>query len=85
MVNETKNMSSMREKTHQGVDTMMDKAENMEERSKETLDRLKEKTHMLKERVDGHIREHPEKSVLIAAGIGIAAGAIIVSILMRKK
>lgn len=76
---------SLRKKTHNGVDKVMDKAESIGESSKEKIDYLKEKSQMVKNRVDGYIQENPEKSVLIAAGIGVVAGAIITTAFMKRK
>ncbi len=75
----------MRERTHEGVDTVMDKVESMRESGKEQMNRLKGKMMASKESVDGYIRENPEKSVLIAAGVGAVAGAVIAASMMRKK
>jgi ElaB/YqjD/DUF883 family membrane-anchored ribosome-binding protein len=40
---------------------------------------------MMRENVDGYIKENPEKSVLIAAGIGAVVGAIIVASMIRRR
>lgn len=85
MVNKIKDISSIREKTHKGVDKVMDKAEDVGERGKEEMAHLKEKAEMMKEDVDGYILKNPEKSVLIATGIGMALGAIIAATLIRRK
>jgi len=75
----------IRQRTHERVDKIMDKAESMEETGKEKLAQLKEKASMMRENVDGYIKENPEKSVLIAAGIGAVVGAIIVASMMRRR
>jgi len=77
--------SSIREKTHERVDKIMDKAEDIRDNGMEGMDHLKEKAAMMKDNVDGYIRQNPEKSVLIAAGIGVVIGAIIVAAMMRKR
>lgn len=77
--------SSLRKKTHKGVDNMMDKADSISKSCKETVAHAKGKAIMIRESVNGHIRKHPENSVLIAAGTGAFAGAIIAAALMRKK
>lgn len=77
--------SSIRQRTHEGVDKIMDGAESVRDRGEEEMARLKEKAMMTKENVDGYIRENPEKSVLIAAGIGAVAGAVLAAALMRKR
>ena len=81
-LNET---NGLRQKTHESVDNIMDKAESIEERGKEKMVRLKENAMKVKENVDDYIQENPERSVLIAAGIGIVAGIILTATLMRKK
>ncbi|RJQ18199.1 hypothetical protein C4573_00570 [Candidatus Woesearchaeota archaeon] len=83
MVNE-KNFS-VRQSMHEHIDKMMDKAESMGESGKEEFAHLKEKAAMMKENVDGYIQKNPEKSVLIAAGIGAAVGAVLVAAMMRRK
>jgi len=77
--------SGVRQRTHEGVDKIMDKAEHMKEKSQEEIARLKEKAVVIRENVDGYIKKNPEKSVLIAAGVGLVAGAIIAAALMRRK
>ena len=82
--NSTK-ISDVRQKTHEGVDKIMDKAESIRDRSKEGMDNIKEKATMIREDVDGYIRKNPEKPVLIAAGVGAVIGAVIVASMMRKR
>jgi len=82
--NSTK-ISGIRERTHKSVDKIMDKAESMNESGKEKLALLKEKASMMREDVDGYIKKNPEKSVLIAAGVGAVVGAIIVASMMRRR
>lgn len=76
---------TIRQKTHNSVDKIIDKAEHMRERSNEEIAYLKEKAIIIKENVDGYIKKNPEKSVLIAAGIGVVIGGIIVATIMRRK
>ena len=78
-------ISGIRHRTHESVDKIMDKAESMRENGEEAMDNLKEKVVMTRENVDGYIRKNPEKSVLIAAGIGAVAGALIAAAMMRRK
>ena len=78
-------ISGMRQRTHKGVDKIMDKAESMKENGEEAVENLKEKIKVARENVDGYIRKNPEKSVLIAAGIGAVAGALIAAAIMRRK
>ena len=85
MKNETGKISNMRQKTHDGVDNIMDKAESVGERGKEEMNHLKEKALMVRKNVDVYIQKNPERSVLFATGAGIILGGILVAILMRKK
>jgi len=66
--------SGFRQRTHDRVDKVMDKAESVQERGRE-----------LRENADGYIRQNPEKSVLIAAGVGAVLGAVVVAMMMRHK
>lgn len=77
--------TGMRQRTHERVDKIMDKAESMKESGKEALDNFKEKVKVTRENVDGYIRKNPEKSVLIAAGVGVITGALIAAAIMRRK
>jgi len=76
---------NMRKMTHDNVDKIMDKAQSMKESGMEQMAGLKEKGIEMKENVDGYIRKNPEKSVLIAAGIGVAIGALFAAAFMRRK
>jgi ElaB/YqjD/DUF883 family membrane-anchored ribosome-binding protein len=82
--NSTKNFG-IRQRTHDRVDKIMDKAESMRDSGQEKMARLKKKATMMKDDVDGYIRENPEKSVLIAAGIGAVIGAMFAAAMMRKR
>lgn len=77
--------SGIRQKTHDSVDKIMNKAERIEESSREEIARLKEKIISMRENVDGYIKKNPEKSVLIAAGVGAVVGAIFVAAMMRRR
>ncbi len=74
-----------RQRTHNGVDMIMDKAENMRDRSAAAMASMKEKAITMRENVDGKIRKHPKKSVAIAAGIGAVVGGTVAAVMMRKK
>ena len=78
-------MENVRQRTHNTVDRMMDKAESMRDSGQEKLAHLKDKAAMMKGDVDGYIQNNPEKSVLIAAGVGAVGGAILTAVLMRRK
>lgn len=81
----TSKISSLRQRTHDGVDRVMDKAESMRESGMEDLAYLKDKATKMRENVDGCIRRNPEKSVLIAAGIGAIVGGLFVATMMRRR
>ena len=87
MANETisTGISDVRKKMHESVDKIMDKAESIRESGEEEVASLAEKAIATKENVDGYIKKNPEKSVLIAAGIGALAGAILAAAMMRRK
>lgn len=87
MANETNytTISNLRQKTHESIDKIMDKAEGIRESGKEELAHLKEKAMMMRDDVDSYIRKNPEKSVLIAAGVGAVVGAILAAAMMRRK
>ena len=75
----------VRQRTHDGVDHVMDKAESMRDGSREAMSRLKNKAAALNENVDGYIRKNTKKSVLIAAGIGAIIGALLAFRMKRKR
>jgi ElaB/YqjD/DUF883 family membrane-anchored ribosome-binding protein len=77
--NSTK-ISGIRQRTHKSVDNIMDKAQSIGESGKGELIHLKEKATTMNENFDGYIRKNPEKSVLIAAGIGA-----VISAMMRRR
>ena len=83
-INSTK-IPDLRQRTHDGVDKIMDKAESIRDSGQEGIDNLKEKATDIRENVDGYIQKNPEKSVLIAAGIGVIIGAMIAAAMMRKR
>ncbi len=63
----------------------MDKVQSMNKSSKEEIVHIKEKAEMMKGNIDGYIKKNPEKSVLIAAGIGAVLGIVLASAMMRNK
>lgn len=81
----TTETSGARQKAHNGVDRIMDKADSMRESSKQAMNRIKEKAITVRKNVDGSIRKHPKKSVAIAAGIGAVVGGTVAAVMMRKK
>lgn len=76
---------NMREKSHQRMDEILDKAEHLNQKGKETLENVKAKMRMMRENADDHIRRNPESSVLIATGVGIVLGSVITAIIMRRR
>ena len=78
-------ISDLRQKTHDGVDKMMDKAERIKESGKEAIDSMKVKGMKMKKNVDGYIKENPEKAVLIAAATGAVVGAVITAVIKKNS
>jgi len=76
---------TLRQKTHNSVDRIMDKAESVGESGKEAIVNLKEKAILMKGNVDDYIKENPERSVLIAAGVGAVVGVVVTALLMRRR
>ncbi len=87
MVNEIDKdrFSGIREKAHDGVDKIMDKAKGISEKGEEGIEHIKEKATMMREDVSGYVRCNPEKSLLIAAGVGAVIGALLAAAIMRRK
>lgn len=80
MVNKT-----VRQKTHDSVDKIMDKTESIADSSRVKMTHLKAKANIMKENTEIYIKKNPKKSVLVAAGAGVMAGGIIATVMMRKK
>ena len=57
----THEKDSVRHKTHDGVDKMIDKAEDFREYTAEEINHIKEQAMSVKENVDGYIKKNPEK------------------------
>jgi ElaB/YqjD/DUF883 family membrane-anchored ribosome-binding protein len=74
-----------RQRTHDGVDKIYDKADEIEESGKERIEYVKDKARMARQDVDSYIRKNPERSVLIAAGVGAVVGALVAAAFMRRK
>ncbi|MFH2020273.1 MAG: DUF883 C-terminal domain-containing protein [archaeon] len=79
------NRSGLRQRTHDSVDKVMDKAESMRESAGEGMAQIKEKTDMMRGNVDGYIRKNPETSVLIAAGVGAIVGGMLTAALINRR
>ena len=84
MVKETRKVS-IRQRTHEGIDNMMDKAESVGERGKEEMVHLRERAMKVRKNVDNYIQKNPERSVLIAVGIGLAVGVILVATMRGRN
>lgn len=78
-------MAGVRQRTHDRVDRIMDNAESMRDRGKEEVAHLRDKAVKTRENVDGYIRENPERSVLIAAGVGAVVGAVLAVAIMKRR
>lgn len=77
--------SGLRERTHESVDRVFDKADSMEESGTAAMARLRDKGVMMRQNFDSRIQNNPEKSILIAAGIGAVAGAVVTAVMMRRN
>ncbi len=75
----------LRQRTHDRVDSVMDKAESIGQRGKDSMAHVKERARMMKGKIDGYIKNNPKKTVMYAAGAGAVAGAVTTSVLMRKR
>ncbi|MFA5856546.1 MAG: DUF883 C-terminal domain-containing protein [Candidatus Pacearchaeota archaeon] len=75
----------IRQRTHEGVDRIIDKAESLRDSSKERFVNFKENAIIKNKNFDDYIKENPKKAILIAAGAGLVLGAIIVSSKMRRN
>jgi|GEM_PF-1713074 len=82
---ETMAHDTVRERTHDRVDQWMDKAEDIGEGGRNIIVRLKSKANQMKGNVDGYVRRNPEKSIMVATGIGVAIGALLIGKLMKQK
>jgi ElaB/YqjD/DUF883 family membrane-anchored ribosome-binding protein len=59
---------------HLAKEAVQDKFTELKDRAAETFGEGKEKLHELEESLARRVREAPMKSVLIAAGVGLALG-----------
>ena len=59
---------------HLAKETVQDKLHEFKERASESYDDGKQKLHQFEESMARTVRESPMKSVLIAAGVGLALG-----------
>lgn len=85
MVNKkSKQYSSIRQKTNRGVNMIIDKAEKIGNQGEKIMTNLKDKTIIIKDDIDGYIMKNPEKSVLIATGIGLVLGSILTYKLINR-
>lgn len=66
------------------LDEIDEKYESLEERATEMYDNAKDTVVDSKRKTISHIQKNPEKSVLIAAGVG-AAVALAVSFLINRR
>jgi ElaB/YqjD/DUF883 family membrane-anchored ribosome-binding protein len=78
-------ISGIRQNAHEGVDKVIDKAEDISKKSNAEIDHLKERAKLVKDNIDGYIQENPAKSLLIAAGTGAAIGTVVAATMIRKK
>jgi len=71
----------IRQRTHNRVDKIMDRAESIGKSSKERIIRQKERVITMREGIDSYIQKKPKRSLLIAAGIG----AILAILMIRRR
>lgn len=72
------------EKVETVLDQIDEKYETLEERASEVYDNAKGVVVDSRKKTIEHIQKNPEKSVLIAAGVG-AAVALVVSFLINRR
>jgi len=58
--------------------------EHARERAGALTQRVKEGARQKEEQFEGYVREHPVKSVLVAAGIGAGVGLLIGALVARR-
>ncbi len=75
----------IRNAAHENVDKVIDNVENISSDTKEKVVQIKEKAIETRENFDDYIKTNPEKSILIAAGIGAVIGALFATVMMRRK
>lgn len=82
MINKKSPNLNLRQKAHEGVDSVIDKANNINVNRKKQTNNLKEKIYHIWDGIDNYIEEKPKKSVLIATLIG---SIVTIMIIKRKK
>ncbi len=82
---DTVEMAGFRQKTHDGVDRIMDKAESIRGRGMKTMENMKGKAVKVRDGVNGYIKKNPKKTIMYAAGAGVVAGAVTTAALMRRR
>ncbi len=87
MKNKTNNgkSSGVKGEMKEGKEEMKEWLEDMKKSTREKMAQMKGKAHEFRGGVDSYIEKNPEKSVLIAAGVGMVAGVIIASAFMRRR
>lgn len=61
------------------------KASDLREKAEKKLEEAKQKFAYTESKIRGYINSNPEKALLIAAGIGVAIGAIATSMFKGQK
>jgi len=74
-------ISKLRESTHDKVDNIINKAENIGKSGKEMIVHQKEKAIKIMNNINSYIQKNPKKSILIATGFGV----IIAKLILRKR
>ena len=80
---------SVRKKIHKKMDNVMDKTEKigrkLSTKGKASAARLTKKTKAIEKKVDTYVQKNPKKSLSIAAGLGLVAGALAALLFGRKR
>ncbi len=78
------NTSEIRQSLHENIDNAFDAELLLKENSSNYMNKIKENSAQIRAKANGYIERNPEKSVLIAVGIGAIVGAILATAIRRK-
>lgn len=71
------NKEKLKEDIDKALDQAQEKASDYRSMAQEKMMRAREMAHQKREHMKQYVRENPEKSVLIAAGVGMVIGALL--------
>lgn len=66
------------------TEALAEKVEEVRERARGMVQRSKERALELEHEFEGYVRQHPVKSVAIAAGVGTVLGVVIGVLVARR-